>query len=441
MAAAGFMIFFLIAPSPCADVPQCVDALSGGSELLGNSGISRAGALCVLFLKEVFGVAFAHREFKNDGLAQLGFRNPTKSLVVMCLTIGIKATSEVAMAFGFTWAHAVPPSHGFNEDWGGVETLRYCDWLVTVPLLLVLSGHFLLQRPISEVVRPIVVTNAYMYISWVALMVDSSPLRIVFVAVAFVGYLCASFQMCWWAHVFLRETSPETPRRLTRVFLLAFLVASFGVYGVVYLLALTGVISNAVEAETYGRGDFVVKLGMSCVLATVNAAERQRELGGLVIRYSSLSSAYGSLLRRNFDHVWRCSLDKPGCLRIVEDSTDVTALEALLRKPVSGAIFNGLIATERDRVRFEDYVIRSGQTRISRTNSTWVSECSEDVAECSMGDQFSCDLVSYNCEGLPERTFACTVYLSAVADGPDHCVSEQQMVIALDLVGACRVLE
>ena len=46
--------------------------------------------------------------------------------------------------------------------------MQYMEWGINVPIMLILSGYCTLGRSLHEVSRPLVVTNIYVILCWVA---------------------------------------------------------------------------------------------------------------------------------------------------------------------------------------------------------------------------------------------------------------------------------
>lgn len=69
------------------------------------------------------------------------------------------------MFIGALWlVHAAAPGVG-NVSGRPVYSAIYAEWLINVPILLVLAGTCALGRPLSDVSRPLVVTNLYIILA------------------------------------------------------------------------------------------------------------------------------------------------------------------------------------------------------------------------------------------------------------------------------------
>jgi len=443
-------VFFAVEPYPCKDIPQCVLALDNEPTNLISTPQSRIAALSVLLAKEFSTLVYAHYEVPEMQTVASGFSKFRTSLLLMCIVLAVKIVSELAFAVGSTWPFAVPPMTGMLEDWGVVHALRFVDWIVTVPLLLVLCGHYVLRRPMSEVIGPALASSCYAYLAGMAMVASSLISRILLMMVAFAAYFWVSVEMIRWAYRFLCHTSREVPRRIVRVVFSVGLVLFFGLYGIIYLLAIHGVISSATESEFYARGDVLCKISISFLIANVNEAERQHALRDLLFQSHDMSSACLSLLRGSFDHVLPCSLDDFGDLIIDADAQGVEYLETILGRPVRGLSFNDLIVAQTDRERFEAYARHTPQnTQCApkcgipyHRSDTGFSQLLE-MPQAAMANVFLCDLAGraeYTLTGqrtflAPNTRFRAKIFLSAIDHRPssDASLAEQRMVIALDI--------
>jgi bacteriorhodopsin len=287
----------------------------------------------------------------------------------MCVVLAVLAATEMGFLFGLGWGYAVPPLLE-GGAWRPVYTLRYCEWYANVPLLLVLTGYCALGRPLSEVMPPIIITEAYMYLAWMALVADGDGVRIFLVILSFAGYAWASILMVRWCQRFWCTSSSAMPRRITRMVVTVALALVFGLYGIVYIICLSGLISVHLEVEIYAIFGFNTKLAATFILASLRSAERTKALQDLVVAHSNLNSGFMSLLRSSFDYVLLCHHDALGrCVLPDVHSPDLTALSSLVGKPIEGLQFCDLIATEAGQMQFEDHLRSTLERDPSRSSS------------------------------------------------------------------------
>jgi len=271
------------------------------------------------------------------------------------------------------WAHAASASLAHRP----VHTLRYFEWQFTVPMLLVLAGCCALGRPLAEVVVPVAVTEVYMLIAWATLIVEGAALRWALLIATFVGYGWASRDMFRWVNAFLRSAPDGATCRRLRAASAVFLVALFGLYGVIYLLAFAGKIGSQAERVAYTGSGFGCKVVMSLLFTAIRAMEHIDTLGDMLSRISGVSSAFVSLLRGSFDFVLPCEADAYGeCRFAALTGGDVAELERCLNRSLLGTSLNEHLAGELEQERFRRYVqnaVRHAELAQSHSGQGWIA--------------------------------------------------------------------
>jgi len=247
--------------------------------------------------------------------------------------------------------------HTILEEGRPVSMIRYAEGLISVPLLLVLSGCCAMRRPLREVATPIMVTQAYMVVSWAALLVSSVILRWAMVLTAFIGYGWASGGMLGWVLGFLQDSPSRAPCRRLRISSVIMLIVFLAMHGVNYLLAIFKVVGPQVEQITYAVLGFSGMVLTSMVFAAIRVMENRHETGRLLCRVHGVSTAFMSLLRGNFDFVMPCLVGSNGiCQLPVSNECDIHELEQRLGRAVSGVTLNELLAGVLEKRRFGAYV-------------------------------------------------------------------------------------
>lgn len=209
-------------------------------------------------------------------------------------------------------------------------------------------------------------------VSWVALVVDSVALRWALVLGTFAAYAWASVGMLKWVSDFLVEAPAGAPCRKLRVSSVLMLVVLFGLYGVVYLLAIAEVIDTHVELLAYSCMGFGCKVVLSMIFTAIRVIEHQHTLMGLLCRISGVSTAFMSLLRGSFDFVVPCIADESGsCEFPATHSGDSMQLERCLCRPLLNSSINELLAGDGERARFANYV----QNAVRQADSLQRSHC------------------------------------------------------------------
>ncbi|CAJ1353691.1 unnamed protein product [Effrenium voratum] len=260
------------------------------------------------------------------------------------------STAETYLAWtSVPWVHST--SLG-----GVVYSVRYLEWLVNVPLLMLLTCCGALGRPISDATGPILATNAYILISWAALFLETAALRWLLIAGTFAAYGWASRTMLQWVSSFM-EDGIDTPCRRTRAASVVLLIVVFGIYGVIYLAGVSGIIDFATEHLGYTFMGFTCKVTLSILFASIRAYQNHQALSRLVTKLSGLSTAFVSLLRGSFDHVLSCSVDRSGSCFLKANGREVAALSRFLGRSVKedAGTFNELLCKEEQEL-FANYV-------------------------------------------------------------------------------------
>eukprot|EP00913_Durusdinium_trenchii_P019721 g18539.t1 len=181
-----------------------------------------------------------------------------------------------------------------------VYSIRYLEWLVDVPLLMILGKD---ERPgCYEALGPILVTNGYIVVSWCTLFIEDFAVRWAVISHTFLAYAWASERMIQWVKDFWKEAK-DVPCRGGRAASVILLIVVFGIYGVIYLLGCSGVISFATEHLGYTFMGFGCKVTLSILFASIRAYQTHQVLARLLGKLRGVSVAFVSLLRGTFDHV------------------------------------------------------------------------------------------------------------------------------------------
>jgi bacteriorhodopsin len=300
---------------------------------------------------------------------------------LMCMVLVSITTCDALYYFmGEPLAHVMPPGGGMVTDSRPVPTLRYIEWLFSVPVLLTLTGHCALGRPMKEVAWPIVTTNVYVVLAWIALVVADPWLRWFVVCACFIGYYFASIWMWEWVTDFLKATPEETPSRKLRASLVVLLVSLFAVYGVVYLMAIVDIIDAHYEKASYTALGFLAKVAMSCILTSIRASEHRQTLDQLLCRVGCLNTTMMSLLRGSFDVVLPCiATNSGGCSLSPFDTggAELRELSIFMGRDMAGANINCILANPEEEERFAVYVrnsLRQMDGRLPFGSSRWSAE-------------------------------------------------------------------
>lgn len=355
-----------LAPEPCWSVPSCAARTQAAPKTYHMYMFACLGTLLMWEVSQVVVtlVDFGFRTWRGKG------QDPRLSASLMCLTLIVLLVTEALFAcLDVVWAH--------NSLRGPVYTLRFVEWLLTVPLLLLLGACGALERPLEKALGPILWTEAYIVVSWVALLVKNPFLCGLLVCMTFGGYGWASYGMLQWIASYKAEATAGAPCPRLRVAAVFLLIALFALYGVNYLCALFQVISQETELFIYSVMGFGSKAGMSMIFNTLRSSAQTHALTGQVTRNLGLGSALYSLLRAKFDVLIDCTADGTGKCTIVarEDDAHLRELERCLGLHLTtDTDIAASLAGAGERARFKSYV----RNTISQT---WCAQRNGDGGE------------------------------------------------------------
>eukprot|EP00927_Polykrikos_kofoidii_P016890 TRINITY_DN17666_c0_g1_i1.p1 TRINITY_DN17666_c0_g1~~TRINITY_DN17666_c0_g1_i1.p1 ORF type:complete len:333 (+),score=38.12 TRINITY_DN17666_c0_g1_i1:62-1060(+) len=217
-----------------------------------------ACATATAFLLEVVFVCLTYLSIRPI-LGQVdGLESTLQPPILLSITLFMLLLESVCINYPFL-AHVAAPGVGRHSQ-QPVHTVIYVEWVINTPILLLLVGKCALRRPLAEVFRPLAVTQVYIVLAWSAHYISQAPLRWAVVASAFLMYGWASWDMAMWVFKFRRLTQHATKSTTLRPGLVFGLIAAFSLYGIVYLLALQGIISSYAERVSYISMNIGVKL-------------------------------------------------------------------------------------------------------------------------------------------------------------------------------------
>lgn len=365
----GMLSFVILAPPSCSSVPQC--SIEDASRPVWHHGIFAVG-LSVLLAREVSGLIAMALVVRNIKVSVWSLQTQCLAPLVFCIVLIVLSSVEAILATQpVVWSHAA--AHG------PVYSIRYAEWLVDVPLLLILTGFCAMQQPMKKIIGPMVVTELYIIASWAALFVNSEVIRWTLVVAVFVAFGWATWEMYLWVKCFLGDTDLESPlpaRRacIASVFLL---IAVFGIYGMIYLLALTGVISALSEHLAYTCMGFAAKLSLSMIFYAIRTAEHEHALSTLLCKIGGVSSAFVSLLRGSFDFVVPCVADANGICQLPNmHCGDSKELEQCLGRIVLGSSLNDQLVEPSEKAPFAAYV----QNALKQVETSQADESRQNIA-------------------------------------------------------------
>jgi len=258
------VLFFLVAnPRPCSQVDRCRELVK---VMPNNINQCIFCGLAVLFCHEVAAL-YLHIRSARPLLGLIaGLREFSVAPSLLCVTFAVLMVENIMFLSPWTMhlAHA-------GSDGTPVFTVIYMEWLITVPLLLVLAGRCGISLELRQLTLVVITTNVYILFAWLAHFMTSPTVRWTLVCVSFALYGYASFEMIKWVVTFVRSTPQDHPGRKMKVGLSLGLVVIFGIYGVVYLAGRVGHLSSFGERAAYTVMDATSKLIFSIGFAGIRS--------------------------------------------------------------------------------------------------------------------------------------------------------------------------
>jgi len=279
---AALAAMLLVMPTSCSDVWAC----SKMCEVAWNA-LSRY-VVCALLTALGLEVVALRLTWKSAqplvGMVR-GVEHTFFPPLLLCVTFLVLILENLAIC-ALWFVHAGAPGVGAATG-RPVYSAVYVEWLINVPILLVLTGGCALGRPLSEVSRPLAVTNFYIILAWSAHFVEWALMRWLAILVAFAMYGWASMDMAKWVVKFRDSSRDDLPARGLRVGLSVGLIWSFFIYGVVYLSGQLGWISSPMEVSSYIVMNVGVKLVILLAFVGIRSSQFYDLLVSLLVNKSS----------------------------------------------------------------------------------------------------------------------------------------------------------
>jgi hypothetical protein len=341
----------------CFEVDQCEKAHRENlSQTTTQIHAHLATFVGTLWLREMVTLAFAYTQERDLRLVPVQMPPLSTTSALLCVCLFALFTLQLSTANGFAWVHTVSPTNSFRASWGFVHSLQYVFWQVEVPILLVLCGHCVLRRPLSEVSPPAIATSVYMYFAWWALIVESDWLRCCLVTCCFLIFIWTTWRVLHWAKRFLDVAPKFFPSRCARVLFVVWLNVLFACYGLLYLLEMFDVISSQLAYDTYAICDSSAKAVTCVFLAHFRSFEQRDALAIFVAVHKRMNRANLSILRSSCDYVIPCRFEETGECYIDGTSTDVASLERVVGRSLANVEFSELLHSQRDRELFKTHI-------------------------------------------------------------------------------------
>jgi len=254
-------------PQHCLEAKECSAILNGGITKVNTyASVALGVALLIQFMTTKI------LYIKTRGMVGI-VRDIEYTFVpplLMCLAFFMLLVENL-MLYKLSFVHVA--AEGVGSHHRPIYSPILLEWCVNVPILLILSGNSALNRPISEVSRPLIVTNIYMIIAWSAYFVPNEIIRWVFITVAFLMYAWASYDMANWILIFRATARKDFPARNLRCALTIGLILVFFVYGMVYLAGLLDLINPRHELIFWVTANVAVKLFFLILFVGIRASQ------------------------------------------------------------------------------------------------------------------------------------------------------------------------
>jgi hypothetical protein len=263
----AIVVYAAARPPLCTDVARCSQLHSADSTLF---SLCVASALGAIFLHELVCLILTYRTARAAMHIIPNVREAFIPSTLLCITFAVLVVENAVFVIGNSpWY--VNSERFVDQNLSGqpVYTVFYVEWLINVPILLILAGHYALLRPMKEVASPLIITNVYISLAWAAHFADSYALRYSLVAISFIMYGWASFEMIRWVKAY--SEAHQRARLLGRPFLCIVLIIVFGIYGIVYGCRLAGVVDPYSERIFYTAMNAGTKLVASMAFAGIRS--------------------------------------------------------------------------------------------------------------------------------------------------------------------------
>ncbi|CAE7343182.1 unnamed protein product [Symbiodinium natans] len=425
--------WLVAAPVSCHEVPSCAKHLQ---TYPGYYHVISAAALVAMLGHEVLSLIATYMGAQETQALVPHLQSRFLPTLLLAVMFGVLATAERLFSRAeWTIAHVMPSADGLTAPGRPVYTMQYMEWGINVPIMLILSGYCTLGRPLREVSRPLIVTNVYVILCWVATATESAFLKWFLIGVSFAMYAWASYDMLNWCSAYERTAPMDLPSRSLRPFLSSGLVAHLLLYGVVYMASVVGIMDAHTERKSFFALTFGAKLAYSAAFVFIRADEYHKTLTDVLRKVSVSNVGMISILRGSFDIILPCVLDAAGRCKLPDKySGDMTKLEKILGYGVSGANLKDLLAGDEQKKDFSAYV----------RNVLRQADCPQAFNSATLSTQgsWSCDsgamppiaqVLHSKIQQKSQQKLNTTLHLSVVPRSALSLGKERQLVAAFQI--------
>lgn len=281
--------YLILAPESCSSSETCIKNYEAES-VKANTYI--CCGLATLLIHEALSLASNYRSARtalrnlNTAMVERSFL--PGSLIAMTFAVLLIENMIVAMSETPWYAFVANPGVVSKDASQPVFNVVYLEWLVDVPILLVIAGRCALRRPWRELTRPVLITNVYIVLSWACFFIADANIRWALICLTFVMYGWASWGILRWTAAYQEKANRKLPGRTMRLWLPFGLVSVFGVYGAVYLGMFTQSVSGETSRNWYKWMDVSVKVLMSIAFGGIRGTEYYEQLFLLLMQSNVL---------------------------------------------------------------------------------------------------------------------------------------------------------
>ena len=185
----------LAGPVVCKESAKCTEDHLKDQDLRFYSALI-AAALASVLMQELASVILTNQAASRAVELIPDVKDSLIPSMLLCTTFIVLLVENLAFVIGEVPWYVHAANLG-REDLDGqpVYSVFYAEWVINVPILLILAGSISLGRPPSEVGQPLLITNVYIVLARVANFIPNVPLRYTVVAVLLLdlAYLFDSF--------------------------------------------------------------------------------------------------------------------------------------------------------------------------------------------------------------------------------------------------------
>lgn len=272
----------LLRPKPCIESSNCLALLRESAP-----ATLHVGAVCglsTLLLHEVASLFLHYRSAKPLSDIVEGVMDVFLPSGLLCVTFAILLAENVILLLESPAYLIHSPGHevGLRGN-KPVFTVIYMEWLINVPLLILLVGHCALGRAMRQVSGALIVTNVYIMVAWSSYFVVGNVLRWTLVCLSFAMYGWASLEMAQWILDWRRENREGVHDGTLRPLLCIGLIFIFGIYGIIFLFSQLGMLTSFQERAWFTCMNIGAKLAMSMAFAGIRSGAHHELLVDMLV--------------------------------------------------------------------------------------------------------------------------------------------------------------